>query len=104
VRIVSEPTEQVRRLCGGREIDPIEAASIHIALQELRDRPSAYLEVEIAEDDSADRIMGNCRAIARELGLSLRFTITATRHVRDARGRPASEPAVLHVTMDRHDS
>jgi hypothetical protein len=93
--------EHVRQIYAGRAIDPVEAASIHIAMQELRDRADAYLEVEIAEDDSAERIEANCRAIAMELGLQIRCTVTATRHVRDAQGRPASEPATLQITLDR---
>ncbi|HWE63079.1 MAG TPA: hypothetical protein VHB98_15305 [Chloroflexota bacterium] len=91
--------QQVRRYFGGREIDPVEAASIHIALEELRDRANSYLEVEIAEDDSAQRIEANCRAVASELGLRLRFIVTGTRHVRDARGRIHSEPSVLQVRV-----
>src|SRR5579883_473045 len=63
----------VRHSFGGREIDPVEAASIHIALEELRDRADSYLEVEVAEDDTASRIEANCRAVASELGLRLRF-------------------------------
>ena len=91
----------VRQVFAGRAIDPVEAAGIHIALQELRDRPDAYLEVEVAADDSAARIEANCAAVAAELGLRLRFTVTGTRHVRTADGRPMSEPATLKVTLDR---
>lgn len=92
--------QQVRRRYGGREIDPVEAASIHIALEELRDRENSYLEVEIAEDDSASRIEANCRAVASELGIRLRFIVTGTRHVRDARGGARSEPSVLQVRVE----
>jgi hypothetical protein len=99
--VVDDQMEHARQIYAGRAIDPVEAASIHIALQELRDRADAYLEVEIAEDDSAERIEANCRAVASEIGLRLRFTVTQTRHVRDAQGRPTSEPAVLQITLDR---
>jgi len=59
---VSEEAERARRHYGGREIDPIEAASIHIHLQELRDHIDSYLEIEIDDEDSADRIEADCRA------------------------------------------
>lgn len=97
---MNEERQQVRHRYAGREIDPVEAASIHMALEELRDRPDAYLEVEIADDDSAERIEGNCRAVAAEIGLRLLITITGTRHVRDAHGRPISEPALLRMTVE----
>lgn len=95
--------QYVRHRFGGREIDPVEAASIHIALEELRDREHSYLEVEIADDDSATRIEANCRAVAAELGIRLRFIVTGTRHVRDARGGVRSEPSVLQVRV-AHES
>ncbi len=98
--MLNDYAEHARHVYAGREIDPVEAASIHIALQELNERADSYLEVEIADDDTAERIEGNCRAVAAELGMRLRFTVTATRHTRDARGRPASEPSVLQVTLD----
>jgi hypothetical protein len=91
--------EHVRHLYSGREIDPVEAASIHIALQELRERANSYLEIEIAEDDTADRIEGNCRAIAHELQMRLRFTVVATRHMQGADGA-MSEPSLLQVSLD----
>lgn len=91
---------QVRHIFAGREIDPVEAASIHIALEELRDRDGASLEVEIAEDDSAERIEANCRAIASELGMRLHFSVIGTRISQDAFGRPISEPAVLQVRVE----
>lgn len=94
------PQEQARRHYAGREIDPVEAASIHIALEELRDRPDAFLEVEVAEDDTAERIEGNCLAIADELRLRLRVAVTGTRHVRDALGLIGSEPSVLQISLD----
>jgi hypothetical protein len=90
----------VRHYFGGREIDPVEAASIHIAIEELRDRADSYLEVEVAEDDSADRIEANCRAVASELGLQLRFSVIGTRHVRNQYGSMTSEPSVLHVRVE----
>lgn len=92
---------QVRHLYGGQEIDPIEAATIHMALEELRDRSNAYLEVEVAEDDTAGRIEASLRGVASELGLRLLFAVDSTRHRRDARGRMTSEPAVLRVSVDR---
>jgi len=92
---------QVRHLYGGQEIDPIEAATIHMALEELRDRSNAYLEVEVAEDDSASRIEASLRGVASELGLRLLFAVESTRHGRDARGRMTSEPSVLRVSVDR---
>jgi hypothetical protein len=100
---LSEQGEHVRHLYGGREIDPVEAASIHIALQELRERANSYLEIEVAEDDSAERIEGNCRAIAGELQMHLRFTVVATRTVRDEYGMSSSEPSLLQVSLDRDD-
>lgn len=101
---MNEEQRQVRRVYGGLEIDPVEAASIHIALEELRDRDDSYLEVEVAEDDTAARIEANCNAVASELGMHLRFIVIGTRHVRDAQGRVASEPSVLHVRVDRDGS
>jgi hypothetical protein len=97
---MNEEQQQIRHVYGGRKIDPVEAASIHIALEELRDRANSYLEVEVAEDDSAARIEANCRAVASELGLHLRFIVIGTRHVRDAKGRVTSEPSVLHVRVE----
>jgi hypothetical protein len=97
---MNEERQQVRHLYAGREIDPVEAASIHMALEELRDRPDSYLEVEIADDDSAERIEGNCTAVAAELGLRLHIAVTGTRHVPDERGRPTSEPALLRITVE----
>ncbi|MGH2390358.1 MAG: hypothetical protein ACRDIE_19325 [Chloroflexota bacterium] len=100
---MSEEAEQARRLYGGREIDPVEAASIHIHLQELRDHIDSYLEIEIDDEDSADRIEADCRAIAAELGMRLHFSVVGTRHVRDAAGIPAGEPSVLQVTLVREE-
>ena len=102
-RRLGEHGEYVRRLYGGRVIDPVEAASIHIALQELRERANSYLEIEVAEDDTAGRIEGNCRAIADELHMRLRFTVVATRTVRNPQGIPRSEPALLQVSLDREN-
>jgi argininosuccinate lyase len=101
---VSEQVEHTRRLYGGREIDPVEAASIHIHLEELRDHDDSYLEIEVDAEDSAERIESDCRAVAMELGLRLHFTVMATRHVLDAAGRPASRPSLLQVTLDRDAS
>jgi len=101
---VSEQIEYTRRHYGGREIDPVEAASIHIHLEELREHDDSYLEIEVDEDDSAERIESDCRAVATELGLRLRFTVVATRHVLDIGGRPTSRPALLQVTLERDES
>jgi hypothetical protein len=100
---VSEQVEQARRLYGGREIDPVEAASIHIHLQELRDHIDSYLEIEIDDADYAERIEADCRAIAMELDMQLHFSIVGTRHVHDAAGMPAGEPSVLQVTLVREE-
>jgi hypothetical protein len=100
---VSEEAERARRHYGGREIDPIEAASIHIHLQELRDHIDSYLEIEIDDEDSADRIEADCRAIALELGLRLHFSVVGTRHVIDSAGKPAGEPSILQVTLERDE-
>jgi hypothetical protein len=101
---MSEQLEYTRRLYGGREIDPVEAASIHIHLQELHEHADSYLEIEVDAEDSAERIEGDCRAVAAELGLRLRFTVVGTRHVLGADGRPASAPSLLHVTLERDAS
>ena len=98
---MSEQVEYTRRLYGGREIDPVEAASIYIHLQELADHADSYLEIEVDEEDSAERIQGDCLAVAAELGLRLRFTVMGTRHVLGADGRPSSEPSLLQVTLER---
>jgi hypothetical protein len=98
---LSQQGEYVRRLFAGREIDPVEAASIHIALQELQERSNSYLEIEIAEDDTAERIEANCRAIAHELCMRLLFEVIATRHVAGVDGRPTSEPSLMRVSLDR---
>jgi hypothetical protein len=95
--------EHVRRHYAGREIDPVEAASIHIALQELSERSNSYLEIEIAEDDTAQRIEANCRAIAHELNMRLQFTVVATRHVHSANG-PTSEPSLLQVSLEQQSN
>ena len=93
--------EYVRRFYGGHEVDPVEAASIHIALEELRDRQDAYLEVEIAEDDTAERVIQSCQAVAAEMELRVQITVKATRHVFDARGKPQSEPSMLMLTLEQ---
>jgi hypothetical protein len=100
---VGEQGEHVRHQYAGREIDPVEAASIHIALQELGERVNSYLEIEVAEDDTADRIEGNCRAIAEELGMHLRFTVIASRAIRETNGSLETEPALLQVSLERDD-
>ncbi|HXT37168.1 MAG TPA: hypothetical protein VN837_16455 [Chloroflexota bacterium] len=98
---MSEPIGYTRRFYGGREIDPVEAASIYIHLEELREHDDSYLEIEVDPEDSAERIESDCRAVALELGLRLRFSVVSTRHVLDAAGRAASRPALLHVTLER---
>ncbi len=99
---MSRDEVHIRHLYAGREIDPVEAASIHIALQELQERFNSYLEIEVAEDDTADRIEGNCRAIAEELRMHLLFTVVATRAVRNPAGRLETEPSLLQVSLDRN--
>lgn len=101
---MSEQVEYARRLYGGREIDPVEAASIHIHLQELHEYADSYLEIEVDEEDSAERIEGDCRAVAAELGMCLRFTVVGTRHILGRDGRPTSAPSVLQVTLERDAS
>jgi hypothetical protein len=99
---VSRDEEHIRHLYAGHEIDPVEAASIHIALQELQERVNSYLEIEVAEDDTAERIESNCRAIAEELRMHLQFTVIATRAVRNPAGRLETEPSLLQVSLDRN--
>jgi hypothetical protein len=101
---MGEERELVRHLYAGREIDPVEAASIHIALQELSERANSYLEIEVAEDDTAERIEGNCRAIAQELDMRLHFTILASRPAWDGEGYRAAEPSLLQVSLDRNSN
>jgi hypothetical protein len=98
---VNREEEHIRHLYAGREIDPVEAASIHIALQELQERVNSYLEIEVAEDDTAERIECNCRAIAEEMRMRLLFTVIATRVVRNSAGRVENEPSLLQVSLDR---
>ena len=100
---MSEEAERARRHYGGREIDPVEAAGIHIHLQELRDHADSYLEIEVDDEDGADRIEADCRAIATELGLRLHFSVVGTRHMIDSAGRPAGEPSILQVTLERDE-
>ena len=99
---MSRDEEHIRHLYAGREVDPVEAASIHIALQELQERVNSYLEIEVAEDDTAERIESNCRAIAHEMRMHLLFTVIATRAVRNQVGVLETEPSLLHVSLDRN--